>query len=92
MHRMVAIGISDLERCQEFSRGLVRVGLQTLKHFAPVRFKRIRATTSARFGRLSVLQGPDLDSSSPGVFTPKSNTITEGHKLTAMPAAGILGA
>src|ERR1017187_2804540 len=37
MRRMVAIGISDLERCQEFSRGLVRVGLQTLKHFCPIR-------------------------------------------------------
>jgi hypothetical protein len=92
MRRMVAIGISDLERCQELSRGLVRVGLQTLKHFWPIRFERIRATTSARYGRLSVLQGTDFDTSCPGVFTPKPNTITEGHKLTAMPAAGILGA
>jgi hypothetical protein len=89
---MVAIGIPDLERRQEFSRGLVRVGLQTLKHFCPIRLKRIRATTSARFRRLSVPQGADFDASCLGVFTPESNTITEGHKLTAMPTAGILGA
>jgi hypothetical protein len=47
---MVAIGISDLERRQELSRGLVRVGIQALKHFCPIRFERIRATTSVRFG------------------------------------------
>jgi hypothetical protein len=54
MPHVVPIGISGLERRQELPRRLIGVGFQALKHFRPIRLKRIRTTAGARFGRLPV--------------------------------------
>ncbi len=38
------------------------------------------------------MQSPDLDTAGSSVLTPESNTISESHKLTSMPASRVLGA
>lgn len=49
MPGVVSIRIPRLEVDQELQRGLIRIGVQTLKHLCPMRLERVGSPACARF-------------------------------------------
>lgn len=87
---VVPIGMPGLKIGQEFPGGLIRVGFEMLKHFRPMRCKRVRPAASTRYRGGSVPQRAELNASSPCIVTPLSHSLCKGAELAAVPSSRIL--
>lgn len=88
---VVSIGIPCLEVAQELQCGLIRIGVQTLKHLCPMRLERVGARASARFC-IPVTALADHHTAGAGIVTPESDATDKGAQLAAVKTPGVLGA
>ena len=80
-----------MEVDQELQRGLIRIGVQTLKHLCPMRLERVGSPTCARFC-VPVSALADHYTPGSGIVTPESDPMYKGIELAAVKATRVLGA
>ena len=90
MARDVSVGIPRLEVDQEFQRGLIGIGVQTLKHLCPMCLEWVGTPAGAGFC-VSVGAFADHYTTRAGIVTPESDTTDKGAELAAVKATGVLG-
>src|SRR5450631_126822 len=91
MPGVVSIRIPRLEVDQEFQRGLVRIGVQTLKHLCPMRLERVGSPAGARFC-VPVSALADHYTPRSSIITPEPDSMDKGAELAAVEATRVLGA
>src|ERR1700676_2337777 len=87
----VSIRIPCLELDQELQRGLIGIGIQTLKHLCPMRLERIGSPAAASIC-VPVSALADHYTARSGIVTPDSDPMDKGFELAAVEATGGLGA
>jgi hypothetical protein len=91
MPGVVSIRIPPLEVDQELQRGLIGIGVQTLKHLCPMRLERVGSPAGARFC-VPVSALADHHTPRSGIVTPESDPMDKGVELAAVEATRVLGA
>jgi hypothetical protein len=74
---IVSIRIPRLEVDQEVQRGLIGLGVQTLKHLCPMRLERVGSPAGARFG-VPVNALADHYTPRSSIVTPESDSMDKG--------------
>ena len=80
-----------MEVDQELQRGLIGIGVQTLKHLYPMRVERVGTPAGARFC-VPVSALADHHTARAGIVTPESDTTDKGAQLATVKATRVLGA
>jgi hypothetical protein len=74
---VVSVGIPCPEVYQELQRGLIGIGLQTLKHFCPMRLEGVGTPAGPRL-RVPVSALSDHYTARAGIVAPESDTTDKG--------------
>ena len=79
-----------MEVDQELQRGLIGIGVQTLKHLCPMRLERVGSPSCARV-RVTVSALADHYTPGSRIVTPESDPMDKGVELAAVEATRVPG-